>query len=60
LSASYNIGARYFIREYQKSIPAKEWSEAVAKEPGLLRRTQSTLATLISLAGVVQIEKETA
>lgn len=57
LSASYNIGARYFIREYQKSIPAKEWSEAVAKEPGLLRRTQSTLATLISLAGVVQIEK---
>lgn len=49
LNASYNIGARYFIRAYQKAIPAKEWSELVAKVPGLSTRTLGTLSTLRSL-----------
>ena len=46
LNASYNIAARYFLREYQKSIPAKEWSALLAKVPGLSKRTSWTLATL--------------
>ena len=50
LNASYNIGARYFIRTYQKAIPAKEWSELVAKVPGLSTRTLGTLSTLRSLS----------
>ena len=46
LSASYNIGARYFLRTIKKSIPATEWSQAVAKVPGLAKRTTWTLDTL--------------
>ena len=49
LSASYNIGARYFLREYKKSIPETEWSELAAKDPGLSKRTTWTLSTLRSL-----------
>ena len=46
LSASYNIGARYFLRALHKSIPATEWSELEAKVPGLSKRTTWTLDTL--------------
>jgi hypothetical protein len=41
-----NIGARYFLRTIKKSIPATEWSQAVAKVPGLAKRTIWTLDTL--------------
>lgn len=53
LSASYNIGARYFIRELTKPIPAKEWSDIVAKVPDVQRRTSCTLSTLRTLATVL-------
>lgn len=46
LSASYNIGARYFLRACQKSMPATAWSELKAKVPGLSRRTEWTLHVL--------------
>ena len=46
LSASYNIGARYFLRAQHKSIPATEWSELEAKVPGLSKRTTWTLDAL--------------
>lgn len=49
LNASYNIAARYFIREYRKSIPETEWSECTAKVPALSRRTDCTLSTLLEL-----------
>ncbi|MGL5548262.1 MAG: transposase, partial [Culicoidibacterales bacterium] len=49
LNASYNIGARYFIKEYAKSMSAKTWSQAVAKVPLLERRTQCTLSTYKAL-----------
>ena len=52
LSASYNIGARYFIREIQKSISEKEWSELLAKVPTLTTRTKQTLASFITLRTV--------
>ena len=52
LSASYNIGARYFIREIQKTIPEKVWSELSAKVPELTIRTKQTLASLITLRTV--------
>ena len=52
LNASYNIGARYFIREYQKSASESKWSEVLAKVPGLSSRTNTTLASLINLAEV--------
>lgn len=51
LSASYNIGARYFLRAYRKSMPEKAWSELAAEVPGLSRRTGWTLSTLWALAG---------
>lgn len=53
LSASYNIGARYFIKEINKTISEKKWSEVVAKVPQLSVRTNTTLSTLISLIAVL-------
>lgn len=49
LSASYNIGARYFIREIQKILPAKVWSDIVAKVPECQKRTQCTYSTLLEI-----------
>ena len=49
LSASYNIGARYLIREIQKSISAKKWSDIVAKVPECQKRTQCTYNTLLEI-----------
>ena len=53
LSASYNIGARYFIRELLKPLPATVVSDIGAKVPNILYRTKTTLSTLISLRGVL-------
>lgn len=49
LSASYNIGARYFIREIQKILPVKVWSNIVAKVPECQKRTQCTYNTLLEI-----------
>ena len=52
LSASYNIGARYFIRELEKSTSAKKWSDIVAKVPECQKRTQCTYNTLVEIIRV--------
>lgn len=49
LNATYNIGARYYIKEIEKTISKKKWSLMEAKVPTLVRRTQSTLSTLLEL-----------
>ena len=49
LSASYNIGARYFIREILKSLPVKVRLDIEAKVPQCTKRTTCTLSTLLSL-----------
>ena len=49
LSASYNIGARYFIREILKSLSVTSRLDMEAKVPSCSKRTTCTLATLISL-----------
>lgn len=49
LSASYNIGARYFIREIIKSVPARVRLAFEAKVPQIAKRSTCTLSTLISL-----------
>ena len=49
LSASYNIGARYFIREILKSLPVRERLALEAKVPQAAKRSTCTLSTLISL-----------
>ena len=46
LSASYNIGARYFIRELLKTMPVTVWSDLGANVPATPRRTLSTLREL--------------
>lgn len=53
LSASYNIGARYFIKVLQKTTLAIVWLQAQAKVPGLAIRTRQTLASLIKLQAVL-------
>lgn len=53
LSASYNIGARYFIREIKKSVVETRWLSAVAKVPGLGKRSTCTFSDLISLNAVL-------
>ena len=49
LSASYNIGARYFIRELLKPLPATERSLLEAKVPAVKRRTSCVYADLKKL-----------
>lgn len=53
LSASYNIGARYFIREHLKSLPATARLDIEAKVPQCAKRSTCTLSTLISLHAVL-------
>ena len=50
LSASYNIGARYFIRELLKPLPATERSLLEAKVPAVKRRTSCVYADLRKLS----------
>ena len=52
LSASYNIGARYCIRELEKSTSVKKWSLIQAKVPECVKRTQCTYNTLIEILNV--------
>ena len=47
LNASYNIGARYFIRKLMKSTNESLWSLVVAKVPQLRARMLCTLDSLI-------------
>ena len=49
LSASYNIGSRYFVREILKSLPARERLALEAKVPQAAKRSTCTLSTLINL-----------
>ena len=49
LSASYNIGARYFIRELQKSTSVTKWSDIMAKVPECQKRSQCTYSTLLKV-----------
>ena len=49
LNASYNIGARYFVREITKSLPVTQGQRIAAKVPGCAKRSTCTLSTLISL-----------
>ena len=51
LNASYNIGARYFVRGLVKTLPATEAQRIGAKVPGCVRRSTCTLSTLINLNG---------
>ena len=53
LNASYNIGARYFIKEIYKTSSERKWLEILAKVPILSTRTNSTLSTLINLVAVI-------
>ncbi|MBT2648055.1 hypothetical protein J7E52_15375 [Bacillus sp. ISL-34] len=58
LSASYNIGARYFIRAFQKSTSETKWLSLQAKVPELARRTSQTLSSFISLQHALGLPKE--
>ena len=49
LNASYNIGARYFIREILKPLSVTVRSQLEAQVPSVAKRTQCTLSTLINL-----------
>lgn len=53
LSASYNIGARYFIREILKSLDASSRLLIEAKVPQCSKRSTCTFSTLINLNAVL-------
>ena len=55
LSASYNIGARYFIRELLKPLPATERSLLEAKVPSVKRRISCVYADLRELFSEMEI-----
>jgi IS605 OrfB family transposase len=49
LSASYNIGARYYVRELMKTLSESERSQLTAEDREFGRRTSTTLSTLWKL-----------
>ena len=49
LSASYNIGARYFIREILKSLDESSRLRIEAKVPQCSKRSTGTFSTLVNL-----------
>jgi len=53
LNASYNIGARYLIREITKSLLATAKQQLEAKVPSAVKRSTCILSTLISLNAVL-------
>ena len=53
LNATYNIGARYFIRELLKSEPERVRLQLEAKVPEACKRSTCTFSTLISLNAVL-------
>ena len=57
LSASYNIGARYFIRELLKPLPATERSLLEAKVPSVKRRISCVYADLRELFSEMELLK---
>ena len=57
LSASYNIGARYFIREILKPLPETERSLLEAKVPAVKRRTSCVYADLRELISEMELRK---
>ena len=55
LSASYNIGARYFIRELLKPLSVTERSLLEAKVPAVKRRTSCVYADLRKLSSEMNL-----
>ena len=55
LSASYNIGARYFIRELLTPLPVTERSLLEAKVPAVKRRTSCVYADLRKLSSEMNL-----
>ena len=55
LSASYNIGSRYFIRELLKSVSVKRQSLLWTKVPEAERRTTCTLDTLRQVSDFLKV-----
>ena len=55
LSASYNIEARYFIREIQKSISKRKWSCLQAKVPVSMKRSKCTYNTFLEILDVLKV-----
>ena len=53
LNATYNIGARYFIREHIKSLTERKRLGILAKVPECSKRSTCTLSTLIKLYAVL-------
>lgn len=49
LNASYNIGARYFIRQLLKTVTATQRLALEAKVPQVAKRSTCTLSDLINL-----------
>ena len=56
LNATYNIGARYLVREILKSLPVTEEQRIRAKVPGCDKRSTCTLSTLINLCGELRVK----
>lgn len=55
LSASYNIGARYYIREILKSLNESLRLQLEAKVPQACKRSTCTFSTLVNLNAVLAV-----
>ncbi len=56
LNASYNIGARYYIREILNPLSEKKRLQYQAKVPEIVARSQQTLSSLISLVKLLNYD----
>ncbi len=57
LSASYNIGARYYIRELLKPLPETARSLLEAEVPAVKRRTSCVYADLLRLHAAMRVSR---
>ena len=55
LNASYNIGARYFIRHLLKTVTVTQRLALEAKVPGVAKRSACTLSHLINLRSELSV-----
>lgn len=54
LSASYNIGARYFLRAIQNAMSVEAWEQLKAEVPEFATRTRWTMSTLWKVSSILE------
>lgn len=58
LSASYNIGARYFLRAIMNAMTSESWEQLKAEVPELATRTRWTMSVLWKVSSILETNNQ--